>query len=484
MISSVRASLPNIATAKQLHKNDGASRRRGERPRATPCMARSLRGALHALAAAALAVAVAVVCLRVRLLGLPPAFCLGRQVHRAQLHHIQLLLALGVVLVLIVAHLRVCLGARRERLGQDRLERLHRLRIKAAGGRELHLELDEEVAVAVGRRVLRHARVGHAQDAAVADDLAGLALDEQVAAVGVLDNELGACERLDERDVLLHDQVRLAPHEGRVLLLLHHKHQVARLRVRVLVALAAERDLLAVLHALLDRHLDHLAALGHLVAAAVLAPRAVLEVAAAAAALGAGLLDLLDHGAHAPNHEHRALAIAARADRLRCPLLRAAARAGRAQGVARDRELARVPLRQLLERALHRVHAVARLAPPRPAAATKTKHGRQVGPAAPAVARALHGLLAPPVVGLALGLVAQHLVRLRGRLELGLVAALVRVLLGRNLHEGLLDVLGCRVLGHAQRLIVRIRVHLLRLIGLAAHAPKGETSATEKHAST
>mmetsp|Transcript_31547 Transcript_31547/g.87983 ORF Transcript_31547/g.87983 Transcript_31547/m.87983 type:complete len:466 (-) Transcript_31547:12-1409(-) len=465
MISSVRASLPNIATAKQLHKNDGASRRRGERPRATPCMARSLRGALHALAAAALLVAV---------VGLAHCGAPGRLDRRVQV-------GAQLALLHLVAHHNVRLG------GQHALELAQLLGRDLGGVREGDLELHEEVAAAV----LAGAADGHAL-VVDAHGLVGLdhhalgALDAELGAVQARAHEVDAREGLAQGDGLLHDEVRALALVERVRLLVDDENDVARLTaVRRLVRLARERDLVALLHAALDEDLQHLAVAHDLLAAAAAALVGVRDDHALAVAGGADGLRLLDHArAHLPDGELDAPP-AAVAARLRCrAVLAAAATAVGAEHVARDGQLDGAALVEVLERDLERMlMRLALLRAPPPAAAAAAKEcAEHVLRAAPTLL--VHAVRAVLVVPLALLGVAQHLVRHCDLLEQRLVAALVRVLLGRNLHEGLLDVLGCRVLGHAQRLIVRIRVHLLRLIGLAAHAPKGETSATEKHAST
>ena len=68
--------------------------------------------------------------------------------------------------------------------------------------------------------------VGHARGHLGPHDLARLGLHEQRAAVQLPHDELEAAERLDERDVLLDEQVRALALEGRVVLLLQHEHDL------------------------------------------------------------------------------------------------------------------------------------------------------------------------------------------------------------------------------------------------------------------
>lgn len=65
-------------------------------------------------------------------------------------------------------------------------------------------------------------------------------------------------ERLRETDGHVDDEVVAAPRVDRMLQLVHHDDDVARLKADLLVAFAVEGDLVPVLHALLNVNLDGL----------------------------------------------------------------------------------------------------------------------------------------------------------------------------------------------------------------------------------
>ena len=146
---------------------------------------------------------------------------------------------------------------------------------------------------------------------------------------------------------------------------------------------------------------------------------------AAATALIARLLHLLDHRAHADRLDLCAAAAATGA-LLHALLL--------VDHLARQAQRARRPLENLLERNLERVHHVlalfhARLLLPAPAPA---KHVKDVCAAA-AAAALLHCLQASLVVELALVVVGEDVLGLLDLLEELLVAALVGVVLRSHL---------------------------------------------------
>merc|ERR1719217_343634 len=129
--------------------------------------------------------------------------------------------------------------------------------------------------------------------------------------------------------------------------------------------------------------------------------------------------------------------------------------------LAREAQGARRALVDLLQRHLERVHHVLALLDAVPAAAPSAapaEHVEDVRRPAAAIA-ALDGLLAALVVELALALVAEHVEGLLDLLEEVLVAALVRVVLDRQLAVRLLDHVRRRVLLHAEHLVVLRVVH-------------------------
>ncbi len=92
-----------------------------------------------------------------------------------------------------------------------------------------------------------------------------------------------------------HQQIVAATLEERVLLLLQDNDNVAWWKSRLLISLAVECDALAILHALVNVHLQHLALGHHLLAIARLAAVLVLDGLARPSAAIAVALDLLDH---------------------------------------------------------------------------------------------------------------------------------------------------------------------------------------------
>mmetsp|Transcript_26054 Transcript_26054/g.45912 ORF Transcript_26054/g.45912 Transcript_26054/m.45912 type:complete len:263 (-) Transcript_26054:21-809(-) len=258
----------------------------------------------------------------------------------------------------------------------------------------------------------------------------------------------------------------MLPFEHSVRLFLQHEDNVARLAVGLLIAHAREADLLLVVHARLDVHLENLALL------------LLLHRVAAAVAVGALLLDLLHH----PRTE------LAQADDGAAAVARAALLGLADDLVAADGQLGGLALVQIFQRDLERVLHVLPLARSRGlAAATAAAEERRedvVGVPAAALLQALESVL---VVLLALLRVLEHLVRCLDLLELLRVAALVRVLLEGQLAVSLFDLRRGRRLGHPE-----VLVQLGGVGGLArttAHTPHPrvpphpfiERHATEKH---
>ena len=182
---------------------------------------------------------------------------------------------------------------------------------------------------------------------------------------------------------------------------------------------------------------------------------------AVAAAHVARLLHLLDHRPHPDRLDPRAAA-AARAALLDALLL--------VDRLPRQPQRARRALVDLLERDLERVHHVLALLhalrPPR--APPPREHVEDVAGAA-AAAAVLQPLLAVPVVRLALLLVAEDVEGLLDVLELLGVAALVRVVLHRELAVRLADLVGRRPLLDAEVLVQLRRVGRLAAAAAPAH---------------
>ena len=191
--------------------------------------------------------------------------------------------------------------------------------------------------------------------------------------VEVLDGKLASCERCEEVDALLHNQIIAFPPEHWVRLLLNDNDDVARDSIGRLVGLAVESDGLAVLHALVDVDLEHLALVVDLLAVACLALVLCVDDLSLALAVRARLLHLLNHRTHLAHYEADALAIAPAA-RPHGAFLPSFPVAFGAHDVLLQGELARLALEQVCERhgqLVHEVLALARpLGPSPPAAAT------------------------------------------------------------------------------------------------------------------
>mmetsp|Transcript_31585 Transcript_31585/g.72598 ORF Transcript_31585/g.72598 Transcript_31585/m.72598 type:complete len:291 (+) Transcript_31585:160-1032(+) len=178
--------------------------------------------------------------------------------------------------------------------GAERAEE-HGVLVGGEGGWELDVELDVQVAFDEGVALHRHALLLHEHDLVGLDNLARGRLDQKLAIVQVVDNKNCAGQGLRQRDRLGHQEIVTLTLEHLVFLLLNHKDDVTRHQPGFLVCFASEINFLAVLHALLNVHLEDALLLGHLVAPASLATVLVLNDTSFAFAVGAASLHLLHH---------------------------------------------------------------------------------------------------------------------------------------------------------------------------------------------
>ncbi|KAI3475524.1 hypothetical protein L1887_63081 [Cichorium endivia] len=235
----------------------------------------------------------------------------------------------------------------------------------------------------------------------------------------VLDEDLAAGERCEQVDLDVNVEVVLPALEARVWLFVDDDDDVAGDGVGRLVGLFLEGDVLAVLHALVDAHLEHLALLVDLFAVALLAAVLCVDDLAVALALWAGLLHLLHHGTELSEHDLDTLAVASAA-RLYGALLAAAAVALFAEDVLLERKLGDLAGVELLERDLDAVDEVLALAWAARAAALTAKEAaasaaEELGEEvlwvhAATHSAALEALLSEAVVEVALVRVGEHLV--------------------------------------------------------------------------
>jgi hypothetical protein len=235
--------------------------------------------------------------------------------------------------------------------------------------RKVDVKLDNQIALVERALVGRHALALDDEPLArLDDDVLGRA-QHQLAVVQVLLDQLDAAERVAQVHGALAYQIVALALEARVLLLLQHQHHIAGLLAGRLVGLAAERDLLAVLHALLDEERDGLALDLDALALAAGAPVGRLDDLALALALRTRLAHLL-HQADAEHHGHAHHNEALAAARVALGrLLAALAAAQIAHHVGLHGELGLVAVVQLLQRHRERLHDVF--------AATHARHRRR-----------------------------------------------------------------------------------------------------------
>ena len=221
--------------------------------------------------------------------------------------------------------------------------------LKALG--EDNVELNDEVAALAGAALNGHALADDALDVAGLDHSAGGGLNDELAAVELLDDDLEAAEGLAEGEALLHAEVvALALEDGVLLLLEDDDDGAGDINVGVLVALAHEGDLAVVLHTALDLDLE-----GHLAgndALGVAGLALVLGVDLTAGAVAGGALHLLlgDHIAHLAHHHAGALTLAVAADGADAGLGGAAALAAGADDVLLAGDLNGLTIVEVLER--------------------------------------------------------------------------------------------------------------------------------------
>merc|ERR1719489_348093 len=170
--------------------------------------------------------------------------------------------------------------------------------------RERDHELDDEPALAERVSVSGHSLFQNRFHHAVLNHLARLGSDENLSLVQGADDPLEAGERLAHRDVHLHDQVVALPRVHRVVFLLQHYYDVTRLHLGLLVAFAAESDLLPFLHAFINVDLENFVGLLGFSSVAVLAPVLRVDPFPLAAAIRTHLLHLLHHAGSDAVHLH------------------------------------------------------------------------------------------------------------------------------------------------------------------------------------
>ena len=138
-------------------------------------------------------------------------------------------------------------------------------------GWEFHLELYEEVAVLVGSLMEWHTKSLDAHELVGLNDHAWLGLYPLLLAIQVCDAHVQARQRLQQRDLLVHQQVRALSLEGLVLLNFNDCNDVAGLDIGHAITLAVECELLAVGRPLVNLNLQSLVVALDLLALAYLA---------------------------------------------------------------------------------------------------------------------------------------------------------------------------------------------------------------------
>mmetsp|Transcript_14643 Transcript_14643/g.49991 ORF Transcript_14643/g.49991 Transcript_14643/m.49991 type:complete len:213 (-) Transcript_14643:665-1303(-) len=161
--------------------------------------------------------------------------------------------------------------------------------------RELDLELN--VKLALHERILMHghAFIFNSLNIARTDQLALFRLHNKLSLVKMLNDEMAATESFNKFDSLLHQQVIALPNELWMLFLLYNEDDVAGQHSRLLIRLTRKRDLLVVLHTLVDLDLKHFLLLGCLLSATFCALVLGFDAGAGTFAIRAASLHLLDH---------------------------------------------------------------------------------------------------------------------------------------------------------------------------------------------
>lgn len=202
---------------------------------------------------------------------------------------------------------------------QDLLEQLEVLELILLG--ELHIELDvevTEVVVAVGRhtlaldnldstcrenvRLMRRGRGWRGEAHTRSDDLAWSDGHGQPPVIKMLNVDGTTAKSSEQVDLGLVEEVVVLALEARVGLLLNLENDVAGQNTGHLVTLAAELNLVAVLHTTVNVDVENLALHGGLLAVTALAAVLLTDDLTLAIAVGANGLESLDHGTHLAHH--------------------------------------------------------------------------------------------------------------------------------------------------------------------------------------
>ena len=150
--------------------------------------------------------------------------------------------------------------------------------------------------------------------------------------------ELSTSECTQEIDFDFGPQIVFLPLESFMWLLFDDNDHIPRNRVRRLVALTRESDVLTTSHPLVNVDLEHLLLLNSLLAGACFASVFVVDNLALTAAVAARLLNLLNHRTHLAN-DHPNTATTARGALLDSAFLPAMTIALRANNIASESEL-------------------------------------------------------------------------------------------------------------------------------------------------
>jgi hypothetical protein len=145
------------------------------------------------------------------------------------------------------------------------------------------------------------------------DNLAGGDVNGQPPIVKVLNVDSAASKGGEQVNLSLVEEVVVLALEAGVGLLLNLEHDITRHDTRHLVTLAAELDLVAVAHTLVDVDVEHLALHNGLLAVTLLAAILVTDGLSFTVAVRANGLEALDHGAHLAHHGLHTATVAARA---------------------------------------------------------------------------------------------------------------------------------------------------------------------------
>lgn len=191
----------------------------------------------------------------------------------------------------------------------------------------------------------------------ILDDFSWHQCHKQRPIVEVLDNKLTASERCEEVELHLANEIVLLALESVMRLLLHDDNHVSWFGAWRLITLSRKGHSLAVLHALVDMHLQEFLLRDRLLSLAYATSVASIDDFSGPRTFVAGRLHLLDHRTHLTEGNANTTSIAGMAG-LDCTFLAALSFTFGADDVAGESELGDLALVKVLEGNIDAMHEV------------------------------------------------------------------------------------------------------------------------------